>query len=50
MLYSSRKINIIIRKLQILNKGLLALNVKSDGQDTLLLSSPYISCIREGEK
>ncbi len=52
MLYLNGKINVIIRKLQTLNNPLMIsiyqIKIKI-GQDTLMLPTPYISCMG-GEK
>lgn len=52
MLYLNGKINVIIRKLQILNNYLMMsiypIKIKI-GQDTLMPHTPYISCMG-GEK
>lgn len=48
MLYLNGKINVIIRKLQTLNNSLMIsiyqIKIKI-GQDTLMLPTPYISCM-----
>ena len=48
MLYLNGKINVIIRKLQILNNYLMMsiypIKIKI-GQDTLMPHTPYISCM-----
>lgn len=53
MLYLNGKINVIIRKLQTLNNPLMIsiyqIKIKI-GQDTLMLPTPYISCMGGGEK